>query len=139
MLFFTGITRKAESVLSEQVQNIPDRLGILAEMKRLAHEASACLYAGELDEFGLLLHKGWLLKKQMANRITNGAIDELYQKARAAGALGGKITGAGGGGYLLLYCPQQHQDAVRSALSELSELRFGLERDGSKVIFNYRR
>jgi D-glycero-alpha-D-manno-heptose-7-phosphate kinase len=63
----------------------------------------------------------------------------LYQKARNAGALGGKITGAGGGGYLLLYCTRQYQDAVRAALCEFSELPFHLEQDGSKVIFNYRR
>jgi D-glycero-alpha-D-manno-heptose-7-phosphate kinase len=139
MLFFTGMTRKAESVLSEQRQNIPARQDILAEMKRLALDAAACLRAGKLDDFGLLLHEGWLLKKQMANRITNSAIDELYQKALNAGALGGKITGAGGGGYLLLYCTRQYQDAVRAALCEFSELPFHLERDGSKVIFNYRR
>jgi D-glycero-alpha-D-manno-heptose-7-phosphate kinase len=138
MLFFTGVTRKAESVLTEQVQNIPMRLDILAEMKRLALEANTYLCAGELDKFGLLLHEGWLLKKQLANRISNSTIDELYQKARDAGALGGKVTGAGGGGYLLLYCPRQHQDAVRAALCRLCELPFHLERDGSKVIFNYR-
>jgi D-glycero-alpha-D-manno-heptose-7-phosphate kinase len=139
MLFFTGVTRKAESVLREQRQNIPVRQEVLAEMKQLALKADKCLRAGKLDDFGLLLHEGWLLKKQMSNRISNGAIDELYQKARNAGALGGKITGAGGGGYLLLYCTHQYQDDVRAALCELSELPFHLERDGSKVIFNYRR
>jgi D-glycero-alpha-D-manno-heptose-7-phosphate kinase len=139
MLFFTGVTRKAESVLSEQVQNIPARQDILAEMKQLALAAEISLCAGKLDEVGLLLHEGWLLKKQMASRVSNGTIDELYRKARNAGALGGKITGAGGGGYLLLYCPREHQDAVRAALCGLAELPFHLERDGSKVIFNYRR
>lgn len=139
MLFFTGVTRKAETVLGEQLQNIPSRLDTLAGIKQLALDANIHLCTGELDEFGRLLHKGWLLKKQMARRITNGTIDELYQRALDAGALGGKITGAGGGGYLLLYCPHQYQDSVRRALCELSELRFNLERDGSKVIFNYRR
>lgn len=139
MLFFTGLTRKAESVLDEQRQNIPSRLDVLSNMKQLALEAKAALLANQLDDFGLLLHEGWLLKKQMASRVSNGAIDELYQKARDAGALGGKITGAGGGGYLLLYCPREYQDRVRAALCELSELPFHLERDGSKVIFNYRR
>lgn len=139
MLFFTGLTRKAESVLDEQVQNIPQRLDTLAEMKHLAVKAKAHLCEGKLDEFGQLLHEGWLLKKHMAQRVTTHAIDELYQKARDAGALGGKITGAGGGGYLLLYCTRQHQDAVRAALGGLNELRFHLERDGSKVVFNYRR
>ena len=138
MLFFTGITRKSETVLGEQVQNMRDCLGVLQEMKRLAIQARACLQAGEFDELGLLLHEGWLLKKQMSSRISNGAIDEVYQAARRAGALGGKITGAGGGGYLLLYCPRDKQDGVRSALATLSELPFHLARHGSRVIFNCR-
>ena len=139
MLFFTGVTRKAESVLNEQRQNIHDRLDILSEMKQLAVQSLGCLRAGELDDLGHLLHEGWQLKKQMASRVSTSEIDDLYQAARRAGALGGKITGAGGGGYLLLYCPRHKQDDVRSALSSLSELAFHLERDGSKVIFNYRR
>ncbi len=139
MLFFTNVTRRAETVLTEQVHNINDRLDVLREMKRLALEARACLQAGALDDFGLLLHQGWELKKQMASRISSGAIDEMYESARKAGALGGKITGAGGGGFLLLYCPRHRQDDVRAALHSLPELPFHLERDGTKVIFNYRR
>lgn len=139
MLFFTGVTRKSASVLGEQRQNIPDRLPILREMKRLALEAKASVEAGEFDELGRLLDEGWQLKRQMASGVTNGSIDELYQRARKAGAYGGKITGAGGGGYLLLYCPLSKQDDVRAALKELSELPFNIEQDGSKVIFNYRR
>lgn len=139
MLFFTGVTRKASSVLTEQVHNMPDRLPILREMKRLALEGKACIEAGEFDELGRLLDEGWQLKRQMASRISNGYIDDLYQRARQAGALGGKITGAGGGGYLLLYCPMQRQPDVRRALKELCELPFSSEHDGSKVIFNYRR
>ncbi|MDH7487810.1 MAG: GHMP kinase [Anaerolineae bacterium] len=139
MLFFTNVTRQAESVLSEQVQNINNRREVLREMKRLALEARACLQAGAFDDFGLLLHQGWELKKQLASRISNGTIDALYETARKAGALGGKITGAGGGGFLLLYCPWEKQERVRTALRGLPELSFHLERDGSKVIFNYRR
>ncbi len=139
MLFFTNTTRRAAMVLKEQVQNIDSRLSVLRELKRLAHQARAELEAGEFDDFGRRLHDGWLLKQQMASRISNGSLDEMYSAARRAGALGGKITGAGGGGYLLLYCPRQHQDAVRAALHGLPELPFHLERDGSKVIFNIRR
>jgi D-glycero-alpha-D-manno-heptose-7-phosphate kinase len=139
MLFFTQVTRKAETVLSEQVHNINHRLDVLREMKRLALEARACLQAGAFDDFGLLLHRGWEFKKQLASQISNGTIDALYDTARQAGALGGKITGAGGGGFLLLYCPHHRQDDVRTALRDLPELPFHLERDGSKVIFNYRR
>jgi D-glycero-alpha-D-manno-heptose-7-phosphate kinase len=139
MLFFTNITRKSETVLTEQVRNVNDRLEVLREMKRLALEARICLQAGAFDDFGLLLHWGWQFKKQLASRISNENIDALYQAAREAGATGGKITGAGGGGFLLLYCPQQRQDDVRAALHGLPELPFRLERDGTKVIFNYRR
>mgnify|MGYP005832218305 CR=1 FL=1 len=139
MLFFTNVTRKAESVLEEQVNNLNGNLEVLREMKKLALLARAALEAGEFDEFGSLLHRGWEFKKTLASRVTNGSIDAIYESARKAGALGGKITGAGGGGFLLLYCPQHRQDEVRKALRDLPELPFNLERDGSKVIFNYRR
>lgn len=139
MLFFTNTTRKSKSVLAEQTQNISARLEVLKAMKRLAHEARACLLDGEVDEIGVLLDQGWTLKKQLASRISNPAIDEIYAAARNAGAIGGKISGAGGGGFLLLYCPQHKQDDVRAALHSLPELSFRLERDGTKTIFNYRR
>ncbi|CAN5742490.1 GHMP kinase [soil metagenome] len=139
LLFYTNVARKAESVLAEQVQNIDNRLPVLREMKQLALQAKASLCAQSLDDFGQLLDQSWQLKKQLASKISNSAIDDLYNAARKAGALGGKITGAGGGGFLLLYCPTAQQDNVRAALSNLTELSFNLERDGSKVIFNYRR
>lgn len=139
ILFFTNVTRKAETVLAEQVQNMNGHLAILREMKRVTLTAHECLKAGALDDFGLLLHETWELKKQLASRISNGNINAIYEAARKAGALGGKITGAGGGGFLLLYCPRQKQDDVRAALQSLYELPFHLGRDGTKVIFNYRR
>jgi D-glycero-alpha-D-manno-heptose-7-phosphate kinase len=85
------------------------------------------------------LDTGWQLKKTLASKISNGEIDGFYQSAIEAGALGGKITGAGGGGFMLLYCPRKKQHSVRAALRELQELPFHLEPDGSKVIFNYRK
>jgi D-glycero-alpha-D-manno-heptose-7-phosphate kinase len=139
MLFYTNVARKAESVLTEQVKNLDTNLTVLRAMKRLALAARDCLNAESFDDFGCLLDEGWQLKKQLASQITNNTIDELYTAARRAGALGGKITGAGAGGFLLLYCRPQEQDRVRQALSMLTELPFNLERDGSKVIFNYRR
>ena len=78
-----------------------------------------------------------MLKKQLASQISNNELDEIYCVAREAGAIGGKISGAGGGGFLLLYCPHPRQDAVRQALAGLQELPFKIEPDGSKVIFNY--
>jgi len=139
MLFFTNVTRKAESVLGEQLSKLNGNLEILRELKRLALLGQEALQAGEFDEFGILLHQGWELKKSLASRITNPSIDALYESARKAGALGGKITGAGGGGFLLIYCPLDRQEDVRKALRDLPELPFKLERDGTKVIFNYRR
>ena len=139
MLFFTNHTRRSESVLAEQKANIDERMDVLRALKEMAHRGRALLEAGDLDAFGRLLHEGWELKKRMASKISNGSLDAIYQAARQAGALGGKITGAGGGGFLLLYCPPAKQPQVRDALRGLPELPFRLEPDGSKVIFNYRR
>lgn len=139
LLFYTNIARKAESVLTEQVQKMDERLHVLREMKKLALQAKACLQAGEFDELGCLLDQSWQMKKQLASGVSNTFIDEIYAAACKAGALGGKITGAGGGGFLLLYCPLEKQERVRAALSSLPELPFRLEQDGSKVIFHYRR
>jgi D-glycero-alpha-D-manno-heptose-7-phosphate kinase len=108
-------------------------------LKQLAYDAKHELESGNIDAMGDLLHQGWELKKSLATLITNKSIDHIYDAARQAGATGGKITGAGGGGFLLLYCPHARQDDVRCALSRLQELPFRLENDGTKVIFNYKR
>ena len=91
------------------------------------------------DEFGERLHQAWELKKRLADNISNTDIDQLYLKARKAGAIGGKIAGAGGGGFLLLYCPKEKSDQVREVLRELKELPFAFAPNGSRVIFDYRR
>ena len=139
LIFFTGITRQSSSILTEQRINIDQRLETLQAMKAQALEAQRCLEAGNVEVIGELLDQAWHLKKQLASRISNNAIDDMYEAARAAGAIGGKISGAGGGGFLLLYCPHQYQNKVRQALRGLQELPFRLENDGTKVIFNYHR
>ena len=139
MLFYTGITRKAEDVLTEQKKNIVDRVAVLRDMRQQAYEIHEVLLNGNADMIGDMLHKGWLLKKQLASRISNSSIDEMYEKAMNAGATGGKVAGAGGGGFMLLYSPPERQNAVREALTEMRELPFNLEIDGTKVIFNVRR
>lgn len=136
LLFYTNIARKAESVLTEQVQNMDTKVAVLRQMKALALQAKTALEVHAFDEFGALLDESWQLKKQLASRISNSVIDDMYNAARKAGAIGGKITGAGGGGFLLLYCPPQQQEEVRHVLRELRELPFRLEPTGSKVIFN---
>jgi len=139
MLFFTGISRNSSSVLTEQVNNLKDRLGELREIKDMACEARCAVERENFDELGILLHQSWELKKRLAGTISNGRINEMYETARRAGAIGGKIAGAGGGGFLLLHVPFEHQNRVRIALHGLQELPFRLEADGTKVIFNYRR
>jgi D-glycero-alpha-D-manno-heptose-7-phosphate kinase len=139
LLFYTGTTRRSESILDEQKKNINGRLGILKEMKHMTFIARDELLAGHMDAFGQLLNESWQLKKQLASQISNGNLDEIYQAARRAGAIGGKIAGAGGGGFLLLYCPFDRREAVRDALGSLQEVPIQLESDGTKVIFNYRR
>ena len=108
-------------------------------MKQIAYTARQAVEAGDVSSIGTLLHTSWQLKKQLAGQISNNTLDDMYEAAMGAGAIGGKITGAGGGGFLLLYCPISQQKKVRRALSRLQELPFKLGQDGSKVIFNYQR
>ena len=139
MLFYTNKTRSADLILREQSSNTLERLDLLRQMKGLVEEGKASLQKGDLDRIGSLLHEGWMLKREMASGISNAQLDEMYEAARRAGALGGKIVGAGGGGFMLLYCPLEHQDAVTAALRGFREFRFLLERDGAKVVFNAQR
>jgi len=139
LLFYTGVTRKSSEILSEQKANISSRVEVLRGMQKLAFEARDTILEGDLDALGEVLHKGWELKKQMASNVSNPAIDDIYETARRVGAIGGKVTGAGGGGFILLYCRKDKQDDVTRALKGLRQLPFRFEQDGSKVIFNYRR
>lgn len=139
LLFFTNRTRSSADILTEQRDGIPAQRAALHEMAGLVKGAWDSLVEGDLDGLGELLDRGWRLKKSLASRISDGEIDNLYERACKAGAVGGKIAGAGGGGFLLLYVPKGRQDDVRQALGHLRELPFNLERDGSKVIFNIRR
>lgn len=139
MLFFTRRTRRAEAILSEQHARVADNLAVLQSMREQVREFRAALECGDFVEAGRVLHEGWRLKKRLASQITNPELDALYERALSAGALGGKIAGAGGGGFLLLLCPVQSQQRVREELADLRDLPFHLEPDGSKVIFNNRR
>ena len=139
LLFFTGVSRSSVSILSEQTRNIKDRRRELREIKQMVRQARYDLEQGSLESLGGLMHQSWQLKKRLAGTISNERIDAMYETARRAGAIGGKLTGAGGGGFLLLYVPYECQNEVRTALGGLQELPFRLEADGTKVIFNYRR
>jgi len=139
LLFFTGVSRRADTILNEQKDNIKDRITVLREIKQMAYQARNDIETGNFDSFGQLMNQSWELKKKLAGSISNRSINDMYETAQRAGAIGGKITGAGGGGFLMLYVPYEKQAAVRTALSGLQELPFRLEADGTKTIFNYRR
>jgi D-glycero-alpha-D-manno-heptose-7-phosphate kinase len=139
MLFYTNRTRKSAEILSEQKAGIQDRVSVLRDMKRQALEVREYIAQDALDKVGYLLDRAWKLKKSLATRISDDGIDQMYSLACGAGALGGKICGAGGGGFLLVYCPPRCQETVRQSLGAYREMPFNLERDGSKIIFNVRR
>lgn len=139
LLFFTGVTRSADTILAQQAASTVSDSGVqrrLGKMRDLALELRSVL-AGQqpLDRFGEILHEGWEHKKRVAEGISNPQIEAWYEKALKAGALGGKLLGAGGGGCLLFYCPYRRQDAVRAALSDLQEIHFQFEEEGSKIIY----
>lgn len=139
LLFFTGVGRKSSTILKEQKSNIKERLSELREIKQMAYQARTYIEAENFDALGDLMHQSWELKKRLAGTISNSHINDMYEAARNAGAVGGKIAGAGGGGFLLLYVPYERQNKVREVLKDLQELPFRLESDGTKIIFNYRR
>ena len=139
MVFYTGRTRQAEEVLAEQKENISKKTKLLNQMADQAVKAKEFLERGRIEDLGKLLNKGWQLKKQMASRISDREIDDKYRAAVKAGAWGGKICGAGGGGFLMLLVPGNRRDAVRRAVNGWREVPFGPAMDGSKVIFNVRR
>lgn len=139
MVYFTGRTRKADNILKEQKENIKNKNKILGMMAEQARGARELLKTGRIEKLGKLLDEGWKLKKQLATKISDPEIDQLYLAAKRAGAIGGKISGAGGGGFLTLFVPTGKREAVRKAMDGLREMPIGLSKDGSKVIFNIRK
>ncbi len=135
MLFYTGMMRLSSEILIEQRKNINKKLELLKKMKEQAVLLRDSLHKGDLKKFGEILNENWLLKKQLAGRITNTEIDSYYERAIKAGALGGKLLGAGGGGFLLFYCKPQKKDSIRMALRGLSEKTITLEPQGTKILY----
>jgi D-glycero-alpha-D-manno-heptose-7-phosphate kinase len=138
LLFFTGSSRAAAGILRQQqaATEAGSALASLHAIKHMAETTIELLRAGNLDDYGRLLHESWQLKKGLARAISTPRIDEWYALARANGALGGKITGAGGGGFLMLYCREEFQEAVTSALevAGLVRIDFHFERSGAMVL-----
>jgi D-glycero-alpha-D-manno-heptose-7-phosphate kinase len=138
LLFFTDGQRDARSVLAHQIDAVEQdaaTFGRVERMVALAYEMRDLLLAGNLDGFGRALDRGWKMKRSISSMISNATIDRLYERACAAGALGGKIAGAGGGGFLLLYCPKSAQARVREALRELQSLDVRLDWGGARIAF----
>ena len=135
MLFYTGITRVSSDILQEQKQDIENKRDILDQMVIMAEESYRALDAGDIFRWGRMLDDAWNLKKQMASRISNPEIEEMYRTAKYAGAIGGKILGAGGGGFLLLSVPSEKQKAVKEALGNYKYVPFDFEFEGSHIIF----
>ncbi|MHA2282085.1 MAG: GHMP family kinase ATP-binding protein [Promethearchaeota archaeon] len=135
LLFYTGITRVSSNILEEQKANINDNAQYLDELVRMSEEMREIIIRNDLRVVGELLHEGWMKKKKLAGSISTPIIDGYYERAREAGAIGGKILGAGGGGFLLLYCEEEHQKSVRIALADLKETTFQFEPQGSKIIY----
>lgn len=135
MLFYTGLNTRSDNILAEQKRKTKDNRNILDKMVELASELKDALYHNDLTEFGNILHEDWMYKQKLATKITNPIINSYYKKARKAGAIGGKILGSGGGGFILLYSEEKHQDKVRKALSDLRETTFKFESQGSRIIY----
>jgi len=137
LMFYGGKPRKASDILTEQKNNLTSqkKTDVLKKMVELVWKLRDALYGGALEAFAKLLHENWLLKKQLASKISNCRIDEIYRTAMENGALGGKLLGAGGGGFLLLYSEPKNHKRLREALSRLKEMRFRFESEGSKLIY----
>jgi D-glycero-alpha-D-manno-heptose-7-phosphate kinase len=139
LLFYTGVTRRADTILSDQTANIETTLPQLCQLRDLAGTAVDRLRGGDVDALGGVLRAGWEAKRQLASGVSNGQIDQTVESALEAGASGVKITGAGGGGFLVVLCPVERQAAVRQRLSGMRELPVRLDGLGARVVLNVTR
>lgn len=136
MLFFTGFTRFSSDIARAQAKSVQEKHQELLEMLSLVDEAERVLESkdGDLDEFGCLLHHTWQLKRGITSQVSTSELDLIYEKARQAGALGGKLLGAGGGGFFVFYVPKEYQSAVQAALHDLLYVPFAFEEGGSSIL-----
>jgi D-glycero-alpha-D-manno-heptose-7-phosphate kinase len=139
LMFYTGMRGDNTAILGKQSKEVGDSAGkrlVLSRMVELVDPLQAALVAGDLGAVGALLHENWLLKRSLTAEIANERIDSLYEAGLAAGATGGKLLGAGGGGFLLFYCEESRQDSLRRAMHErgLGEFKAGIEMQGSSIV-----
>ncbi len=135
MLFFTGFARLASQIAEHQVKNIPNKQAELKRMYEMVKEAIDVLNSDDIRKFGTLLDESWKLKRSLSDKVSTGHIDQMYDAAMRAGALGGKLLGAGGGGFVLFFVEPHQQQKVRTALGDLLEIPIKFENLGSQIIF----
>ncbi len=137
VMYYIGNQRSASAILAEQRKNTSDtdKFNALQQMVGLVYELRDELIKGNIDQMGRILHENWLLKQKLASGITNPEISTIYETALKHGALGGKLLGAGGGGFMLFYCPKEKQEKLTAALSHVRLFPFTFEQDGSKLIY----
>jgi len=138
MLFYTGISRYAHQVLEEQLKNTKENkiTQNLGRIRKMVDEGLDILCSDRnLNLFGELMHEAWMAKRGLSSAISNNFLDDVYDRAKKAGAIGGKLLGAGGGGFFMFYVPIEKREAVLKALHDLAEVPFSFETDGSRIIF----
>ena len=137
LLVYTGTKHSASDILKEQGKEMRrlDKQQVMHRMVEMAYELKEVLEQGRLDDFGHILNEGWLLKRSLADSISNSLVDTLYNQGMAAGALGGKLLGAGGAGFVLFYCPEERQADFRARMSAYTEMPFRFENEGSRIIY----
>lgn len=136
MLYFTGFSRFASVIAEKQIQNTPAKKTELKTMFEMVdHALNILTGGGDLAEFGRLLHEGWQIKRSLTDKISNPQIDEIYTAAREAGSLGGKLLGAGGGGFILFFARPEDQPRIKEKLKHLLHVPFRFENGGSQIIF----
>ncbi|PIR15034.1 MAG: kinase [Elusimicrobia bacterium CG11_big_fil_rev_8_21_14_0_20_64_6] len=136
LLFFTGFSRIASEIVKEQLQRIPEKTGELNRMYEMVDESIGILLSkNNLDGFGRLLDENWTLKRSLSSKVSLPAIDEIYEAAKSAGALGGKLLGAGGGGFMMLFAPPHTHAKIREKLKKLLYIPFRFDNEGSRIIY----
>lgn len=137
MMVFVGGEHSANAILKNQQAAISDdkKFQTQRDMVKLAYDLRHSLESNEIDDFGRILHEGWLMKKSLTAGISTGIVDEMYDRGIKAGALGGKLLGAGGAGFILFYCPKERQEAFRQQMGDINEMKFHFDDFGSKIIY----
>jgi len=137
MMIYIGGKHSAKDILKEQqaIKNGSKKFSSQREMVKQAYQMKSLLENNNIDDVGRILHEGWMLKKTLTDRISNDHIDEIYNRGIKAGALGGKLLGAGGAGFILFYCPAERKEYFRKSMQDFAELKFSFDYNGSKIIY----